>query len=130
MIGVGVTAALIIGSERESGMWNTRAVKIGEASLTAIGARNPAKEMIERTVFHHDDDEVTNAGALRRGQSFVTACRFGGAGEQRRPGQTRCRSGRTANEFATCDSAVNGVQARIPLPAPQASLIGYFHRAY
>jgi hypothetical protein len=65
-------------------------VDIPQARLSAVGTVEPAEEVIEGAVLHHDDDHVLDARGLRR--------------DQRRP---RCRR-KDASRAADCDGGSQG----------------------
>src|ERR1700722_5116970 len=46
-------------------------VDVAEASLGSVGARKPAQEMIETSVFHHHNDDVLYARCFRRRQGLL-----------------------------------------------------------
>ena len=61
VIGIAVTAALKVRGQRKSRMGNAGGVDVREPRLLAVGAREPAEEMVERPVLHHEHDDVLDA---------------------------------------------------------------------
>src|SRR4051794_11365494 len=78
-------ASLIVGRQGVRRLGRPCFIQIRESGLLAVGAADPSEEMIERTIFHHHDDDVFDpcfsgqrqiAGArLPTGAQYVTASR-------------------------------------------------------
>ena len=61
MIGIRMAAPLKVGRERVSQVWDPSLVKIFQPRLPAIRVRQPAEEVIEGPILHHDPDNVLDA---------------------------------------------------------------------
>src|SRR5262245_47984026 len=98
VIRIRMAASLKVRGERVGRLQHTRPVRIREPCLAAVRARKPSEKMIERSVLHHEHDDVLDARVLRFGKLV-----------RRRPGQERTRvadtqradaNGRAAEETA------------------------------
>src|SRR4029453_18343160 len=66
-------------------------VDVAQPSLTAVGAFEPSQHVIERSVLHHEHDDVIDAGGVRRRQPRILSehSQYRAAAE-REPSSRRC----------------------------------------
>src|SRR5206468_10581656 len=64
----GLGPALEAGSEWNRGVASAAAIGVAQPRLHAVGAREPAEEVVERAVLHHEHDDVLDAGCRGVGQ--------------------------------------------------------------
>src|SRR5207302_11405923 len=65
MVGVAVAATLKVRGQRERGMRDTGGIRVREPFLPAVRPGEPAEEMVEGAVLHHEYDHVIDP---RRGR--------------------------------------------------------------
>ena len=70
-------AARIVGRQRVSRMRNPVGIKVRQTRLLTIGAGEPSEEVIEAAILHGYDDDVIDAGLVRRRERERTGCLAG-----------------------------------------------------
>ena len=61
MIGIRMSAACVVRRQCMRRLWSPIAIDVCQASLDSICVRQPAQQMIEAPVFHHQNNYVLNA---------------------------------------------------------------------
>jgi hypothetical protein len=85
VIGIRMTAPLIIGSQRIGGLELPRAIPLGQTGLLPIRPGHPPEKMVERAVFHHEQNNMLNIllARRRRARRDAPGQRSGGARQVR-----------------------------------------------
>jgi hypothetical protein len=61
VIGIGVAATLKVRRQVVCSMEGSGLVGVTQPALPSVGALEPAQHVIERSVLHHQDDDVLDA---------------------------------------------------------------------
>ena len=73
MIRIGVAAALVVGSKPIRAVQRSRRVRVSQSRLPPVGTVEPSQHVVERTVLHHQDDDVLDARFVGERQRRVLA---------------------------------------------------------
>lgn len=103
MIGVGMAAPLEIRCEPVSPMGHAVGVEVAQPGLSAVGAVEPAEEVIEGAILHHHEHDVIDP--RDRGIGQPTRLREGRTGEAPDiQGQEGSRGGDASEELTTAQT--------------------------
>jgi hypothetical protein len=107
VIGIEVVAALESDrrGQRERRVQDAGGVGVAQAGLPAVGAGQPAEQMVEAAILHHHDHDVLDAGELGQRQQIEQAGVAALAAQQQRPAGGR---GRALEESSSRGSVLHG----------------------